>query len=52
MEGSNKIVSGSEDNTLRVWDICTGQCENVLEGHSDVRIVNMIVIILLQSSYY
>jgi WD40 repeat protein len=28
------IVSGSMDNTLRVWDGATGVCERVLEGHT------------------
>jgi len=30
-----KCVSGSEDNTVRVWDIGTGACEHVFEGHTD-----------------
>ncbi|KAF9935832.1 hypothetical protein BGZ67_002930 [Mortierella alpina] len=32
-EGSS-IVSGSSDNTLRVWDTETGNCLHILEGHS------------------
>ena len=28
------VVSGSEDNTLRVWNIKTGKCLKVLEGHT------------------
>ncbi|KAF8643876.1 hypothetical protein AX16_008892 [Volvariella volvacea WC 439] len=28
------IVSGSYDNTVRVWDIITGQCQLVLTGHT------------------
>ena len=28
-------VSGSEDNTLRVWDIESGQCLRALQGHTD-----------------
>lgn len=31
----NKLVSGSADNTLRVWSVNSGRCERVLEGHSD-----------------
>ena len=27
------VVSGSEDGTLRIWDLRTGACESVLEGH-------------------
>lgn len=29
------VVSGSDDNTLRVWDPATGQCLQVMEGHTD-----------------
>ena len=29
-----RIVSGSEDNTLKVWDVATGECLATLEGHS------------------
>ena len=28
------VVSGSEDNTLKVWDVATGECVATLEGHS------------------
>ena len=30
-----KAVSGSRDNTLRLWDIESGACLKVLEGHTD-----------------
>ncbi|KAL1925504.1 uncharacterized protein VTP21DRAFT_387 [Calcarisporiella thermophila] len=30
----NTIVSGSYDHTLRVWDLATGTCQFVLEGHT------------------
>jgi WD40 repeat protein len=30
-----QIVSGSADNTLKVWDAETGQLALTLEGHSD-----------------
>ena len=30
-----QIVSGSGDNTLRVWDPATVECLRTLEGHSD-----------------
>ncbi|MBF0591747.1 MAG: metallophosphoesterase [Nitrospirae bacterium] len=30
-----KIVSGSKDRTLRIWDMYTGSLINTLEGHSD-----------------
>jgi len=29
-----KVVSGSEDSTVRVWDITTGQVDQTLTGHS------------------
>ncbi len=31
-----RIVSGSYDNTLCIWNSTSGECEVVLEGHSDV----------------
>jgi WD40 repeat protein len=31
-----RIVSGSDDNTLRVWDVDTGECVRELKGHDDV----------------
>ena len=30
-----KIVSGSLDNTVKIWDANTGQCLKTLEGHSE-----------------
>lgn len=32
--GSQTLWSGSDDHTIRVWDIPTGQCTHVLEGHT------------------
>ncbi|MGA7075900.1 MAG: hypothetical protein WBZ42_05060, partial [Halobacteriota archaeon] len=29
-----RAVSGSYDNTVRVWDVETGKCKRVLEGHT------------------
>ncbi|KIW89805.1 uncharacterized protein Z519_09234 [Cladophialophora bantiana CBS 173.52] len=37
----SRIASGSDDNTVRVWDVQTGACEQTLEGHSDT--VNSVV---------
>tara|TARA_B100000459_G_scaffold21990_1_gene10818 strand:- start:17 stop:184 length:168 start_codon:yes stop_codon:yes gene_type:complete len=30
-----RVVSGSYDKTLKVWDVETGKCLAMLEGHSD-----------------
>ncbi|MBQ2304165.1 MAG: hypothetical protein II256_07095 [Bacteroidales bacterium] len=30
-----KIVSGSRDNTVKIWNANTGQCLQTLKGHSD-----------------
>ncbi|SPO27921.1 related to TAF5 - subunit of TFIID and SAGA complexes [Ustilago trichophora] len=32
-EEGRKLVSGSSDNTVRLWNSNTGRCESVLEGH-------------------
>lgn len=29
-----KAISSSRDTTLRIWDVETGQCEGLLEGHT------------------
>ncbi len=29
------IVSGSEDETLKIWDVASGTCRATLEGHSE-----------------
>ena len=33
---SNSILSGSHDNTLKIWDVETGECTKTLNGHTDV----------------
>jgi len=30
----SRVVSVSDDKTMRVWNIATGVCEKILEGHS------------------
>ena len=30
-----RVVSGSSDKTLKVWDVTTGECVATLEGHSE-----------------
>ena len=32
--GGNRIVSGSDDNTLKVWSATTGKCLKTLTGHT------------------
>ena len=31
----NKLASGSSDNTIRLWDVASGQPLRALEGHQD-----------------
>lgn len=31
---SKLVVSGADDNTIKIWDIATGQCLLTLQGHS------------------
>ena len=31
-----RIVSGSSDSTVRIWNGASGECERVLKGHSHV----------------
>jgi WD40 repeat protein len=31
----NRVATGSEDNTVRIWDITSGHCLHVLKGHTD-----------------
>ena len=31
-----RVVSGSNDSTVRVWDAVTGQCLQTLRGHEDI----------------
>ena len=30
------VVSGSSDNTIRIWDIECGACLRILEGHEEL----------------
>ena len=32
----NLVVSGSSDNTIRLWDIEFGSCLRVLDGHEEL----------------
>ena len=31
---SRSLLSGSEDGTLRVWDVASGQCVRVMQGYA------------------
>ena len=31
---NNLIISGSYDNSIKIWDIETGKCMNTLNGHT------------------
>ncbi|KAK3382253.1 hypothetical protein B0T24DRAFT_645076 [Lasiosphaeria ovina] len=33
---ATRLVSGSRDNTVKIWDPATGQCLSTLEGHCDL----------------
>jgi len=30
-----EVVSASNDNTVRIWDVASGECLQVLEGHTN-----------------
>ncbi len=32
-----RALTGSNDNTVRLWDVETGRCLRVLEGHTGAR---------------
>ena len=34
--GESHIITGSADNTVRMWDIRSGECSQVLEGHTGI----------------
>jgi WD40 repeat protein len=34
-QGMTKIVSGSFDNTIKIWDLASGNLLNTLNGHTD-----------------
>ena len=30
-----KVASGSDDKTVKLWDVTSGECLQTLEGHSE-----------------
>jgi WD40 repeat protein len=35
-----KLISGSEDKTIKIWSIISGELEKTIEGHNDyIRVV-------------
>jgi WD40 repeat protein len=36
LSDGRRVVSGSKDKTLRVWDVDTGECVRELKGHGGV----------------
>ena len=36
--GSDRSVSGSHDDTFKVWRLADGSCETILQGHKRVRV--------------
>ena len=33
-DDGTKVVSGSEDNTIKIWNVATGEMEQTLNGHT------------------
>ncbi len=31
----SRVITGSRDKTARVWNVATGECVHVLNGHTD-----------------
>ena len=31
----SRLFSGSEDNTIKVWDVAAGACVQTMRGHTD-----------------
>jgi WD40 repeat protein len=34
LRGSDRLITGSEDQTVRLWQVGTGECLRIFEGHS------------------
>lgn len=35
-EQGHRLLSGSEDATIRIWDLDTGECQNILEQDTGI----------------
>ena len=35
IDKKNRLVSGADDKTIRIWNIESGKCEEIIEGHND-----------------
>ena len=35
-DNPNIVVSGSDDKTIKTWDITSGSCLSILRGHTDI----------------
>ena len=39
----NKLASGSNDKTIKIWNIATGKCEQTLLGHERLCLCTMCI---------
>jgi WD40 repeat protein len=46
----HRVVSGSQDKQLRVWNVDSGVCERVLHGHSEVVVAPFVLKLLPSDS--
>ena len=35
LPGGDRLVSGSADGTVRIWDVASGECQRVWNGHTN-----------------
>ena len=47
---NTKIVSGSSDNSIKIWDVKRGTCISTLNGHSDY-VLSVALIMIIQKLY-
>jgi WD40 repeat protein len=46
---AERVISGSDNNILKIWNVKTGECEIVLEGHISNNMTNIIKCIIVLS---